>query len=231
MTAFLWIMAIVVAIVLWRVLRRGPRRAARSLRRLAARTGGQFYAGGGVSHVLVISHGVKQIHVSLSSSSIIGDQYQAEIRTTWPNQHVELEIAEPTRLVIPGRHPTAMGGSEELRETAQRFESMTAVEDAWVGAERGQFIAGAILKTADVAAVEEWFDVTIRLHDLLAAETESGITFLGHACAAEETESCCQVCGIAIAEGETTRCGKCGAPHHTDCWNYNGGCAIYGCKK
>lgn len=232
MTPFLWMMAIGVAVVLWAVFRRGRRRAARSLRMLASRTGGHFRAGRwGAAHVLVLSHGAKQMQVSLRCISPAGAPYQAEIRTTWPDQHVELETAEPTRLVIPGRHASEWGGSDDLREAAKRLESMAPVAEAWAGAKGGWFAAGAILSRADAATVGEWFEATVRLHDLLAAETAAGIAFLGHSCATAKAEACCQVCGIVVEDGEITRCGKCGAPHHKDCWNYNGGCAIYGCKK
>lgn len=232
MTTLLWVMAIVAAIVLWRVFRSGSRRAARSLRMLAARTGGQLHPGGwGNPHILLISHGPRQVQVSLRCISVASDGYQAEFRAAWPDGHEEIELAEPTRLTIRGALPAAPGGSDELREAATRLESVATIEDAQAGAKQGQFFAGAILATADIATVEEWFHATLRLYDLLAAETEPGIAFLGHAYAAAEAGACCQVCGIPVAEGEATRCNKCGAPHHTDCWNYNGGCAIYGCKK
>jgi len=27
-----------------------------------------------------------------------------------------------------------------------------------------------------------------------------------------------------------TVCPECGIPHHTDCWNENGGCTVWGCR-
>jgi hypothetical protein len=37
------------------------------------------------------------------------------------------------------------------------------------------------------------------------------------------------VCSCPV---ETTgpRCLRCRAPHHGDCWRYNGGCGIYACQ-
>lgn len=39
-------------------------------------------------------------------------------------------------------------------------------------------------------------------------------------------------CGICAREvsGLAAVCSQCEAPCHTDCWDYNGGCAVYGCK-
>jgi hypothetical protein len=38
----------------------------------------------------------------------------------------------------------------------------------------------------------------------------------------------CPVCGEPIGVAPTI-CPECETPHHWDCWEYNGGCAIYGC--
>jgi hypothetical protein len=38
----------------------------------------------------------------------------------------------------------------------------------------------------------------------------------------------CPVCAIKL-DGSPTLCGKCRTPHHADCWNYAGRCAIFGC--
>lgn len=42
----------------------------------------------------------------------------------------------------------------------------------------------------------------------------------------------CAVCLSPIAEGEaTTACPACQAVYHADCWQENGGCAVYGCSQ
>ena len=44
--------------------------------------------------------------------------------------------------------------------------------------------------------------------------------------------SSCPVCGCKIKEGdERFDCPRCKTPHHRDCWDYSGGCAIFGCSK
>ncbi len=41
----------------------------------------------------------------------------------------------------------------------------------------------------------------------------------------------CKVCGVAIEpETPTVVCEACGTPHHRDCWEFVGGCSVYGCK-
>jgi Prokaryotic RING finger family 1 len=41
----------------------------------------------------------------------------------------------------------------------------------------------------------------------------------------------CKVCGEAVADGPIITCATCGTPHHRDCWEYVGGCSIYGCSS
>lgn len=40
----------------------------------------------------------------------------------------------------------------------------------------------------------------------------------------------CPVCSTSISEGGV-RCSRCDVPHHEDCWDYSGGCAVYGCHE
>ena len=35
----------------------------------------------------------------------------------------------------------------------------------------------------------------------------------------------------ATVSGESVTCPECGTPHHQDCWEYYGGCGVYGCPQ
>lgn len=39
----------------------------------------------------------------------------------------------------------------------------------------------------------------------------------------------CPICTTALAE-PLVRCGRCRSPHHRECWDYAGRCAVYGCE-
>jgi len=39
----------------------------------------------------------------------------------------------------------------------------------------------------------------------------------------------CKICGCELTAGTAVGCARCGAPFHFDCFEFNGGCAIYGC--
>lgn len=40
----------------------------------------------------------------------------------------------------------------------------------------------------------------------------------------------CKVCGEAITAPPRVLCTTCRTPHHRDCWEFIGGCSIFGCK-
>jgi Prokaryotic RING finger family 1/Protein of unknown function (DUF3137) len=46
----------------------------------------------------------------------------------------------------------------------------------------------------------------------------------------EEDPPICKVCGGPITQGAVIVCSVCNTPHHRDCWEYVGGCSIYGCN-
>lgn len=46
---------------------------------------------------------------------------------------------------------------------------------------------------------------------------------------AADPESSCQVCGDPLATGTLHDCPACGTTHHSDCWDFNGGCSTFGC--
>ncbi len=49
---------------------------------------------------------------------------------------------------------------------------------------------------------------------------------------ADTTHAVCPVCQCAIREGEAeAACPACGTRYHGECWEENGGCAVYGCSR
>ena len=41
----------------------------------------------------------------------------------------------------------------------------------------------------------------------------------------------CPACQQAMSARDVTACGKCSTPHHRQCWDTRGGCAIDGCRS
>ena len=40
----------------------------------------------------------------------------------------------------------------------------------------------------------------------------------------------CKVCGDLIQPGPRVICGSCNVPYHRDCWEFIGGCSVFGCS-
>ena len=50
--------------------------------------------------------------------------------------------------------------------------------------------------------------------------------------AAKNKEGRCPVCGCQVEKSDASLCcPRCSTPHHRECWDYTGGCAIFGCSK
>ena len=52
----------------------------------------------------------------------------------------------------------------------------------------------------------------------------------GPASAEDAGPPMCKVCGESIVDAPKVRCSTCKTPHHRDCWEFVGGCSIFGCK-
>ncbi len=82
-----------------------------------------------------------------------------------------------------------------------------------------------------LAAVHESLFVHDRLLDAVQRRAREGIQILGAGPAESETheQPTCRVCGEPIA-GAHVNCARCRTPHHADCWDFVGGCSVYGCQ-
>lgn len=229
-----------VAFVMWTILRRGKRLAALALRGLAMHKGGIYRAGGLFGYGKAsFSNGGNAIQIKLTSNSWLGNQFVATFQAPWLGGRPQLPLARPTEIAVANQAmmtPSAANTASQfsfggdIGKTALQLEQFTAVFEANLWTHENQFYSQAILNTAAVPQVLHWFELVLRLYSLVAAETEAGIQFSS----AEPNltpQAICQVCGIPPAPSESVQCRLCGAPHHADCWEYNHGCAIYGCRE
>jgi hypothetical protein len=82
------------------------------------------------------------------------------------------------------------------------------------------------------AAVRE----ALAIHDALiagvSAKMAEGVEVLASGPSSPEDAGppLCKVCGQLIEAGPRMTCARCKAPHHRDCWEFIGGCSIFGCS-
>lgn len=81
-----------------------------------------------------------------------------------------------------------------------------------------------------VGEVQEFVRQSVELFEHLRLQQPSEITFATSDEAQVIQQMRCQVCGESI-EHELVVCRRCQSPHHRECWEYAGGCSIYGCGE
>lgn len=247
MEAFnLLLFVLFVGTVLWTVLSRGKRLAAAALRGLAAQYGGRYRSGGPLQgSSLLLFRGGQALQLQIHSGNLMGSNFVASFQAPWLPPRPALGMATPSQLRFI--QPTASlaqatdqladtesthsyGLGLDVRETGRLLESFVVVDSITVWTHRNQFHAQAVLNSLAPPQLAHWFELMDKFYHLLAAETEAGIQF-GAIQHEEPVVATCQVCGLPPATHDSVHCRTCGAPHHRDCWDYNGGCAIYGCRE
>lgn len=88
----------------------------------------------------------------------------------------------------------------------------------------------------DFGPLDTMVVASLRLHDALRAGVEErladGIAIIEPGLEAEIDLAAptCKVCGDPIDSPRHVLCETCRTPHHEDCWEFIGGCSIYGCR-
>lgn len=80
----------------------------------------------------------------------------------------------------------------------------------------------------DEVGIHSFLDHALPLLSRIGVAPSEGIQILSATGIASRGD--CPVCANPLAD-DARRCPACATPHHGDCWDYFGGCAIYGCKS
>lgn len=90
--------------------------------------------------------------------------------------------------------------------------------------------AEVLLSVGGVASAEELVpvDVPLEAADRHAARLEAADGIELAAAAILEAGSTCPVCGDGL-DAAVVRCDACSTPHHQECWDFAGQCAVYAC--
>jgi len=77
--------------------------------------------------------------------------------------------------------------------------------------------------------LEEFVSLSLELYDQGMLTRSAGIDFIEDGASPAE-EAICQICSENITT-DMVFCRRCKTPHHSECWQYFGGCAVYACGE
>lgn len=220
--------------------RRGADRVWREL----ARSLNGVYVGGGLvaSPTVHFRHGPAKVVLTV-------DRRRSWMSIPWPDAKVTGEVVTPGGMLHYSRFPPAAtsspridrnfqiylpAGSElvgSLREgVLAQLERLRVLRSLGllVSVQRGSLMVIKPVRLTALRDLLEFARTGLALHDELLLTRAEGIEFHGTALSLAQVR--CQVCGDAIHD-DVVYCRRCRTPHHRECWEYNGRCAVYGCGE
>jgi hypothetical protein len=116
----------------------------------------------------------------------------------------------------------------------QRITALASLGNSFLGATAVSIEAGpsGVAITCgqnlvdDARSLQAFLDHGMALFERLRGLPSEGMQIL--ASAEGSPRGACPVCANPL-DDEARPCPNCATPHHADCWEYFGGCAIYGC--
>jgi hypothetical protein len=112
---------------------------------------------------------------------------------------------------------------ERLSHTPEPSETVVLVYPGWL-------VVRKVWDSTRTIDLERFVEMSLQLYDQFQLTKTDGIEFV----AGDEPQiidhASCRICGEEM-NSEIVICRRCQTPHHRDCWDYNGGCATYGCRE
>ncbi len=120
--------------------------------------------------------------------------------------------------------------SEGVRWQIDRLRYLLGNDDIYVGIYRGRLLIKKPSLIRQFADLDEFVQLALGLFDQAMLNRSTGIDFVDNDKVQLINEAICQVCGDDITT-DMVFCRRCKTPHHLECWQYYGQCAIYGCPE
>lgn len=151
-------------------------------------------------------------------------------------KNIEFDDADFDRAFVVQGVPEAWIREVLPSEARGRIQSLTTLgqslpEKADVRVDAGP--AGVTIRCGRNLAdngddLNAFLDHAFTLYARIGHVFPEGVEFLS--AEAHVAKGDCPVCANPLGH-EAHRCPRCATPHHSDCWTYYGGCAIYGCGR
>lgn len=231
---FFWLSLLLLLLFAGRYVLQAPqRRAGHQLQQLASSVAMAYRPGRwGEEPRLESSLGGSWLQFSVYRETYFGHRATVELIGNWPTTNLVIEADPNTlrlRLVDPLGTQGARQASATVRAILNGMALIPGFSNPAVETTGGLFRCRARLDRVEGGRLQPWLASAIHVYHDLRAESEPGIHYLEDRGECEETPAICLVCGATIPAHLMRSCARCGTPHHHECWEYNHGCAVYGC--
>lgn len=136
------------------------------------------------------------------------------------------------RNVVNGPDPEANRGflSDGVRWQIERLRQFHTADEVYVSVYRGRLLVRKRAQLRRFPELEEFTQLALELYDQAMLTRSTGIEFVQGDVAHVIKDAVCRVCGDEIVT-DMVFCRRCKTPHHLECWQYYGACAVYGCQE
>lgn len=119
---------------------------------------------------------------------------------------------------------------ESLRWEIQQLKQPPDIRDIEVRWQRDSLLVRKQISRNDLQGMEQFIRRALRIYDQSMLMRAEGIEFVGVEDSPLVDRVNCQICGEEILT-EMVFCRQCQTPHHRECWEYFGRCAVFGCQE
>jgi hypothetical protein len=179
-----------------------------------------------------------------------GASHYTQVVINWPDPNLRLEVyAQPAPAGLPEHDPGSVREfflryfisgpdpdanlaflSDGVRWQIERLRQVAGSDEVYVSVYRGRLLVRKRVLLRQYSDLEEFTQVALELYDQAMLTRSTGIEFVQEATARTIEDAVCRVCGDAIVT-DMVFCRRCKTPHHLECWQYYGACAVYGCQE
>ncbi len=149
-----------------------------------------------------------------------------ELSSFWGGRDLTLGDGAFDRRYCVQANPAELAREILDRETRDRILRLDGTSDSFVLEMRPGLVRLRTSRPLDATERPRFLAEAARLVARILERGTKGVRVE----AVGEREGRCLVCGCAVDASRCVRCSACQARHHADCWEYNGGCSMFGCR-
>lgn len=117
----------------------------------------------------------------------------------------------------------------DVRQRIADIERIDRIADVAIHARPGNLAVRRLRRVDSPPDLRQFYEASVAIAEALARTCFARVASMGGTAALPAARGTCLVCGEDLSGRLVVSCRRCRTPHHRDCWQYNGRCAVYGC--